>query len=135
MVSGLLIGAMALGSAAVRMEVLGVHAVSEAPEPCYLVEMVIHAAPSDLDLGAFSQGPLAGIPAQAPWLETFLDRRGERRILDPFAGPAPHEVRLAFFLHYVDLSRPLGSPYGPVMLPPPTPRPRRLAFITYREPD
>jgi hypothetical protein len=44
------------------------------------------------------------------------------------------ERRWAFFFHYLDPSRPLLTPDGPVNLPPPTPRPAHLNSIEYLEP-
>jgi hypothetical protein len=40
-------------------------------------------------------------------------------------------ARVAFFFHFLRLDRPLLTPAGPILLPPPTPRPDRLRFLTY----
>ncbi len=39
------------------------------------------------------------------------------------------DVRLVFFMHYLDPARPLSTPFGTVELPAPTERPLRLSAI------
>jgi hypothetical protein len=42
--------------------------------------------------------------------------------------------RWAFFFHYLDLSKPLLTPMGPLELPTPTPLPEHLQQIAYDDP-
>lgn len=44
------------------------------------------------------------------------------------------DARVAFFLYYLDTGKALDTPVGPILLPPETERPDRLAFIAYSEP-
>ena len=44
------------------------------------------------------------------------------------------DVRLAFFLHYIDFGQDLDTPFGSLGLPDPVPRPTRLRFIKFRLP-
>jgi hypothetical protein len=39
-----------------------------------------------------------------------------------------------FFFHYLDFSQPMQSPFGPLLLPNPSPCPERLSFVTYESP-
>ena len=121
-----------------RIEVVGVYSVS-APQPCHLVEVIVHDLGGELQVAEFTQ-ETPGEPRnnwQAPWDEYVLDASGTSGQAAPFPGPisAKGDVRLAFFLHYLDPSKPLLTPIGPVDLPPPQERPPRLAFMTYEPPD
>lgn len=132
-------------TAAVRHEgqvtVLGVYPV-RAPEPCYLIELRITGTSAPFDIGAITQ-PQAGVHRsrwQVPWREVLLDADGTR-ILAGDAEIKRHPafkqgcVRLAFFLHYADLQRPLETPFGNVALTAPTRKPRRLRAVRYESPD
>jgi hypothetical protein len=44
------------------------------------------------------------------------------------------DVRLVFFVHYLDLARPIRTPFGGVDLPDPSDWPDRLASIEYEQP-
>jgi hypothetical protein len=132
-------------SPAVRQEgeatVLGVYPV-RAPEPCHLIELRITGVTTPFDIGAITQ-PRVGVRRsfwQVPWLEVLLDAEG-KTILARDSEISKHpellqgEVRLAFFLHYVDLQRPLETPFGDVTLTAPTKKPRRLRSVRYESPD
>jgi len=120
-----------------RATVVGVHPV-EAAEPCHLIELTIEDAPRPIDVGRITQR-LRGQPRsnwQVPWDEHFLDPSGQAA-LDPDRPEEPPPtgvVRVAFFFHYLDVSRPLLSPWGKLTLPPVSDRPPRLAFLTYESP-
>lgn len=95
--------------------------VREHFEGLYLLEVEIEPGDADVDLGEFTQ-PVDDTPReswQAPWDERPVGDGG---------------TRWAFFLHYVDLSRPLLTPVGECPLPPPTPMPPHLADIAYDVP-
>lgn len=132
-------------SSAVRHEgeatVAGVYPV-RAPEPCHLIELRITGVTAPFDIGAITQ-PRAGVRRslwQVPWLEVLLDAEG-KTILARHSDISKHpellqgEVRLAFFLHYVDLQQPLQTPFGDVVLTAPSKKPRRLRSIRYEAPD
>ncbi len=44
-------------------------------------------------------------------------------------------IRLVFFFHYLDLSKPFLTPFGPIALPKESPQPERLLQIAYEPPD
>jgi hypothetical protein len=104
-----------------EVEVVGVHPI-EAGEPCHLMEVVIRGA-SGVDLARFTQADESLIRDdwQVPYDERVL-AHGE------------DEVRPAFFFHYLDLSRPLVTPFGPVALPSESPVPAHLSGIEYERP-
>jgi hypothetical protein len=52
----------------------------------------------------------------------------------PFQITGKGDWRVAFFFHYLDFSKPLLSPAGPLELPEPSPRPSRLQFFEYEPP-
>ena len=96
----------------------GVHEV-EAPEPCWLLEATVDDP--DIDWGEVTQ-EIPGKPRsdwQAVWDERPLDDQSRR---------------WAFFFHYLDLTKPLLTPDGPVVVPKPTPVPKHLKHIEYDEP-
>ena len=44
------------------------------------------------------------------------------------------DVRFVFFFHYLDLQRPLSTPFGELPLPSESEIPERLSMIQYEEP-
>ena len=118
-----------------QLQVIGVHPVEEAPDPCYLVELRVGPELPPLDLTAVTQ-PDSGLPGsgwQAPVDPHLLDADGNsgQPLEEDAARPVPTPARLAFFFHFLQLDRPLLTPLGPLQLPVPTPRPARLAFLRY----
>ena len=102
------------------MRVVGIHPVS-AREPVHLIEIEIAAGEQPVDWGAITQ-PLQGRDRgywQVPYDECELE------------GSDGH---WCFFFHYLDMSRPLSSPAGDLVLPAETPLPQRLRSINYEEP-
>jgi hypothetical protein len=120
------------------VEVLGVHPVIGV-ESCCLVEAVVIGAPSKPDFGRFTQ-PLPDRPPadwQVPYDERLLDAAGTTVEADLWSSTSvawPPTARIAFFFHALDLSQPLHTPYGQVVLPPLTPRPDRLHVLSYEAP-
>jgi hypothetical protein len=122
------------------VEVVGVYAVPEAPEPCHLVEVVVRDSPG-FDPAEFVQ-PDPDQPKenwQTAYDERALNENGDRTLTEAFELSGRPEllegdVRLTFFMHYLDLARPLLTPFGPVDLAAPTMRPERLRVIEYEEP-
>jgi hypothetical protein len=120
-------------------EVKGVYPV-DGPEPCHLVEVEISDHVGRVNVRGFTQEWPGKPPSswQVAWDERVLNGDGTEDV----AGRFPREVvangaalRLAFFFHYFDLSRPLLTPAGCVSLPPAVRRPERLAFMQYERPD
>jgi hypothetical protein len=110
--------------------------VEGAPDPCCLVELRLEGAAGEkLDLRAVTQegagGPAAGW--QSPSEEHLLDATGEsgRPLEAREAAAVAPPARVAFFFHFLRADRPLLTPAGPVILPRPSPRPGRLAFLIY----
>jgi hypothetical protein len=94
--------------------------VQEHFDGLYLLEIEIEPPDADIDWTDLTQ-PVEGKPRenwQVPW--------DERRI-----GTSN---RWAFFLHYVDLKRPLQTPIGDRKLPGTTPIPPHLQDIVYDVP-
>ena len=100
--------------------------------------MLIHGTRETADLGLVTQ-PIAGRTEsewQVAYDERFLDSAGRNPVDAPIPGhcPAGGDVRVAFFFHYIDVGRPLSTPWGDVPLPAMTDRPDRLAFMVYEPP-
>jgi hypothetical protein len=122
----------------VTLDVLGVHPVSDL-ESCYLIEMMIDGTDVAPDFGSFTQ-PVCDRPSpdwQVAYDERLLDDGGERVVADLLIHPPtawPKLARVAFFFHFLDTTRALATPFGDVTLPPATPAPARLSFLTYEAP-
>lgn len=90
-----------------------------------LIEMKLASLPENLDMGKFQQES-PGSPAdnwQVAYFERFLSPDGTKVVEVPAPGlPA----RIIFFIHFLDLSRPIATPFGPVRLPRPMTLPPRL---------
>ena len=122
------------------VEVIGVYPVEGALEPVHLVEVVVRDSPG-FNPGDFVQ-PDPDQPDenwQTAYDERALDSSGSRAITESFElDERPDllsgDVRLVFFMHYLDPARPIRTPFGDVGLPAPTDRPDRLASIEYEQP-
>jgi hypothetical protein len=121
--------------------VFGVYPV-KADEPCHLVELVIEGSDTPVYVGDITQEIPGRDQAlwQVPWEERVLDEAGQKILASyPELKKRPEllrgKVRLVFFLHYLDLARPLITPFGELPLPPPSKRPPRLKMVRYEPPD
>ena len=101
------------------------------------MELWVRSYKGELDFTDFSQSTTKSQPGleQVAYLEHMLSDDGASGTslpMDPqhFEGDA----RVAFFMHFLDTTRPLSTPLGPVSLPKPTPIPARLSFMKYIEP-
>ena len=92
----------------------------EAAEPCFLIEAELSDS-EGFEWGAVTQEDASQPRSnwQVPYDEQPLDDDG---------------CRWAFFFHYLDLSKPLLTPAGPIALPTPSPMPKHLAGVEYMEP-
>ncbi|MDH3741722.1 MAG: hypothetical protein OER56_08995 [Hyphomicrobiales bacterium] len=120
-----------------QIEIVGVYPV-EAAEPCHLIELSISDVQRDLDLADFTQS-LDGQPRsswQVPYDEIFLNAAGDAAFdqEDSWSLPDAPDCRVAFFFHYLDISKLFDTPNGPMKLPEPLQRPNRLQFIKYEAP-
>ena len=122
------------------VEIIGLHPV-QASEPVYLLEILVRNSEGVFEIVKFTQ-ELPGEPIdnwQVPYDEKILDADGDKVIADGFGAEDMPElwignVRLAFFFHFLDLSKPLMTPFGDVALPPESDMPSRLSIIEYQEP-
>jgi hypothetical protein len=120
------------------IEVIGVYPV-RAVEPCHLVELWVRELKGELPVADFSQ-EMKGQPRdnwQVPYDERVLNDGGTAQVGEQFPSLIEadgSDLRLAFFFHYLDFSRPLLTPAGPLTLPEETERPSRLEFFMYEPP-
>ena len=124
-----------------KVEVVGVYPL-DSGTPCSLVELIIHDCGEPQDLMEFRQEkPTWDIRSyQVPYLEHVLDRDGVTILADDYTlGKKPElwkgDVRLVFFLHFLDPFLPLKTPLGYVLLPEPNALPDRLKMIKYEPVD
>jgi hypothetical protein len=95
-----------------------------------LIEVVIFGRDARFRVDDFGQ---AGSD-QAPYHEVFLAADGLSLVAEGYDVPAGPELRVAFFLHFLNRNAPLRTSYGDVPLPQPTPMPGRLAKFAPYEP-
>ncbi len=126
------------------IRVIGLYEVPGNPD-VDLVEVEADRAPSNVDLGAFTQEQ-AGVDRanwQVPYDERYLNLDGTREIgthwamgWRPQAGQdEPATTRVVFFLHLLDSTRALSTPDGDVSLPKRQALPERLGFVDYEPVD
>jgi hypothetical protein len=78
--------------------------------------------------GAFAPRELLALIAQddqAPYMEFYLDSTGSR-LLSPAEAIETEDRRVCFFLHFIDLAKPLRVGKEEIGLPPWSPLPKRL---------
>ncbi len=100
--------------------VLGVHPIP-ASEPVHLLEIDLGDMPAAFDW--------QGVTQEDPEIH-----RLSWQVAYDEQPVAEDGTKWAFFFHYLDLSKPLLTPSGPLLLPPESPLPVHLARIEYEEP-
>lgn len=119
------------------LEMIGLYRVPDTEPPAYLVEFWLRGHQGLLDFADFGQ-QRGGDPDDDPvaYCEYELAEDGKSgRPLDMGPHRIAGDLRVALFMHGVDETLPLQTPFGPVALPPMIFRPRRLDFIEYVAPD
>ena len=106
-----------------KLEIIGVHPI-EADEPCYLIEIAVTDPDDRFDWNEVTQED----PAQPHdnWQVAWDEQ---------LVAAAEGRSRYVFFFHYLEMSRPLRTSFGEVVLPEPTPAPAHLQGIEYFPPD
>ena len=123
-----------------QIEIIGIHSV-EAPEPVHLIELWVRGAHGIFDMGGFTQ-EIPDQPRdnwQVPFMEQILSTSGDEILANDFeASEKPElwtgDMRLVFFLHDLDLTQLLKTPFGDVRLPRESQLPKRLSMIQYEQP-
>jgi hypothetical protein len=123
------------------IDVLGVHRV-RAKEPCFLIEIIVRESTGCFDVGKIAQKTTNPPSHQVAYDERILNADGRHELSETCLDWPDRsddyrwigDIRITFFLHYLDLEKPLETPFGSVELPDSTPRPSRLRFIKYQSP-
>jgi hypothetical protein len=118
-----------LSLTAEEKEVAEAHVLSELADTV-LIEAEIRERDDHFSVSDFGQ---AG-SNQAAYSEVFLSQDGRAVIGDGFEIPDGPVLRIAFYLHFVDLAKELNTTYGSVPLPPLQAMPERLAQLVPYEP-
>jgi len=118
------------------VEIVGLHPIP-GHDDVHLLEVMVYRPAASFDVSQFTQED-PGQPRpnwQVAYDEKYLSADGAS-VLSQFEAPplAGDTARLAFFMFFLDLDRPLLTPFGPVPLPTPTPAPHRLLSIARFEP-
>jgi hypothetical protein len=96
----------------------------------FLIEAVISGRDARFRMDDFRQPG----SDQAPYSEVFLSNDGSTIVADTYQVPEGSQLRVVFFLHYLNPSAPLRTSYGDVRLPRASPMPARLAKLIPYEP-
>jgi hypothetical protein len=123
------------------VEIIGVYAV-QAEEACHAVELRVKDVVRPFSFGDFRQEDPAEPQWkwQCAWMEHVLNARGDQVLADErhisntpelFRG----DMRILFFMHFLNFGRPLATPFGLVAIPVATSMPPRLSMIRYEQPD
>jgi len=123
------------------VEIIGIYSIDN-EIPVHLIEIFVRNSQSKFELSKFTQ-ELPSQPKeywQVPWDEKLLDKDGNNVIADDvMLNEEKHlwagDLRMIFFFHDLDISRPLITPFGPIDLPKVTSKPKRLSQIVYESPD
>ena len=104
------------------VRVVGIHPML-ADEPVHLIEIEVTG-----DVDAFDFTEVAQKLPDQP-RENWQAAYDEREV-----GRDASRVRFAFFFHYLDLEKPLLTPFGSVWLPAESRIPKHLQRIAYEQP-
>lgn len=104
------------------VRIVGIHPVPS-DEPVHLIEIELTGDVDALDFGEITQEQTD--QPRENWQVVYDERE---------VGRGDGCVRFAFFFHYLDLEKPLRTPFGAVSLPAESPIPRHLQNIEYEQP-
>lgn len=97
-------------------------------ESVVLLEVLVTNADCFFDIADFRQGN--GPNAQCAWCEKLISADGSVEIADPYFDPAKvKEFRVAFYLHFVDVAKPIRIGYGEGRIEELSPIPERLRTL------
>jgi hypothetical protein len=113
-------------------------ASDEARDPslyeCMMSAVLIELTLSDTDLRYSASDFGQPDSEQAAYMLKYLSDSGETVVCDDqFGLPPGGAIRLAFFLHFFDQTKPLQTSYGAVSVPPPVEMPERLRRLFHYE--
>lgn len=102
-------------------------------EALHVIEIEADRPITRPDIDLFTQDAEKGMMSQVPYMEVWLDDAGRPIESDRLR---PQETnRVAFYLHFVELDKPLYGAWGRMELPAPSDLPERLQqFIAYERP-
>lgn len=106
----------------VTARIVGVYPI-KANQPVHLVELLIDGSGDAFAFDEVTQEQPNR--SQTDWQVAY-----DERLIEEVDGKA----RFVFFFHYLDFTRPLVTPVGPLPLPRPKPLPARLRSIRYEAP-
>ena len=119
------------------IELLGLYPIEK---DVHLIECLIRGTPDEVvHMGDFTQ-PRRGIKRsswQVAYDQYLLNRSGTdgSSIHEPQGIRIEMDLRMTFFMHFLDISLPISTPVGELRLPSETRRPERLHFLKYERPD
>jgi hypothetical protein len=125
-----------------HVEMIGIYPVIDSSEPCHLIELWVRSSAGPFDIGQFTQ-PNTLQPrenCQVAYDEKVLDESGATILADGWldmrtiVNRCEGDIRMVFFLHYLNPSLPILTPFGEVSLPMPTEMPARLSIVKYESP-
>ena len=113
-------------------QLIGIYRAENIPD-VYLIELIMNIHANDVDVSSFTQRD-DSIPKedwQVAYDEHFLNEDGTK-VIGTFIDHsklAGAKTRVAFFMYFVDIGKPLISQYGETLLSEPTPMPERFVRI------
>jgi len=121
------------------VKLIGLYSVDENPDVT-LVELMISRKADEIQIGEFTQEIQNEPPLnwQAPFAEKYLSLDGEKIIGDDFDLPEilTDTTRLTFFIYFLDPSKPLLTPFGPLQLTQKQVQPKRIKdLIMFEDPE
>ena len=126
---------------AATVEIIGVYPV-QAEERCHALELWVKGVVQPFSFGDFKQEDPAEPEWkwQCAWMEHVLNVRGDKVLADERQISSQPELfrgdmRVLFFMHFLNLRRPLATPFGPVAIPTETSMPARLSTVHYERPN
>ncbi|HLL60679.1 MAG TPA: hypothetical protein VK338_03095 [Candidatus Nitrosocosmicus sp.] len=110
-----------------KVNVIGIYTVPKNKD-VHLIELMVNASLKEFDMVDFTQEDLTQPRDnwQVAYDEQYLNRDGTEVIQD---SNNKSTTRVAFFMYYLNFSKPLITPFGLIDLPKPTVLPKRLTDI------
>ncbi|TAK58272.1 MAG: hypothetical protein EPO24_08670 [Bacteroidetes bacterium] len=123
-----------------KIKVIGAYLI-KADEPVHLVEVQITDCKGMFDPIAFTQED-ESLPQenwQVAYMEHIINAEGTKILADDFTATEKPElwkgnVRMVFFMHYLNLEKTLRTPFGECPIPKATKLPARLKMVKYEPP-